>query len=169
MGACCVTKPSKECQKVENKLALGIMGRMKMWKGNAEQYVGSAGKGTWFIKRIHWRIVCVYNWYTNGVIGNPLVTVQGQTFVVPMFPLQYIWKWVWRAYYCSTVCGCVCVLYSVVFTCSFIVETNNFPCLEISQVSRVSHMYNPPNHLRLVCVEGQWLSLMKTMSQKPFP
>lgn len=32
----------------------------------------------WSMKRIHCRIVCVYRWYTNGVIGNLLLTIQGQ-------------------------------------------------------------------------------------------
>lgn len=38
-------------------------------------------EAAWFIKRIHYRIMCVWRWYTNGVIGNPSVTIQGPTFV----------------------------------------------------------------------------------------
>ncbi len=48
-------------------------------------------EAAWFIKRIHCRIVYVYRLYTNGVIGNPVVTVQGQMFIVPMCPLQIFW------------------------------------------------------------------------------
>lgn len=44
---------------------------------------------SWSVKRIHCRIVCVYRWYTTGVIGNPLVTIRGQLLLVAaMFPPQ---------------------------------------------------------------------------------
>ena len=41
-----MTISSRGYQEAENKFVWGLMGRMKVGKGNAEQYVGSAGKGT---------------------------------------------------------------------------------------------------------------------------
>lgn len=69
----------------------------------------------WFIKRIHCRVMGVYIWYTNGVIGNPLVTVQGQTFIVPVFPLPiFCYRWRGRRATQTVVSVAMCVSVTVV-------------------------------------------------------
>lgn len=64
-------------------------------------------EAAWFIKRNHCRIICVYRWYTHRVIGNPLVTVQGQMFIVPMFPLPILCLWWWGGQLDSCIFVCV--------------------------------------------------------------
>lgn len=61
-------------------------------------------EAAWFIKRSHCRIMCVYRWYTHRVIGNSFVTVQGQSFIVPMFPLPIFFVGGGHLDYCSFVC-----------------------------------------------------------------
>ncbi len=69
---------------------------------------------------------------TNGVIGNPLETVQGQTLLnssnVSTTNLLLVdGEGVGS---CQTVVNALllCVLHSVWYSCSFVDDTSNFPC-----------------------------------------
>lgn len=68
-------------------------------------------EAAWFIIRIRCRIVCVYGWYTNGVIGNPLVTAQGQRLLSSAHVSTTNFLLVGaEGVYC---CQCSCVYYIV--------------------------------------------------------